>query len=419
LPNYSPRNYYMSSIFLSHSHKDKLFARKLAERLKNAGVKVWIDEAEMKVGDSLIEKIGKGIADTSYLAVILSPASVSSEWVRREVNIALTQEIKGKKKKVLPILYRPCDIPDFLSDKLYADFTNDFEEGFIQLLGTVKEERKTESGALKLGLWGGPGSGKTTYIASLLISALQMSGKRSWMIRGADRMSLDWLVTMTDNLRRGLFPNATNTIRHLSFVLESLPQSEDVNTKMYLNVTDIPGGAFSSIDGFEEYLHYMANCDGLILFLNEDTTSWEIITKNIHAMMELLGASKALPQKLAVCLTQYDEQKLFSQLREKGFLSVNGYKGRQIPFVKDARKAIIENVRDGNMIVKTLETSFIPSNIRYAAISSIGFCTPSEDKFNIDDCSNVLITTEGRRIRNESNLTPVNVWAPIAWFADS
>jgi len=57
-------------------------------------------------------------------SVILSPESVKSEWVRREVEIALNQEIKGKRVKVLPILFRKCDIPSFLLGKLYADFTD-------------------------------------------------------------------------------------------------------------------------------------------------------------------------------------------------------------------------------------------------------------------------------------------------------
>jgi hypothetical protein len=43
----------MSSIFLSHNNKDKIFTRKLARDLKYAGIKVWLDEAELKIGDSL------------------------------------------------------------------------------------------------------------------------------------------------------------------------------------------------------------------------------------------------------------------------------------------------------------------------------------------------------------------------------
>ena len=40
------------SVFLSHNHNDKPFVRKLARDLENHGVHYWIDEAEMKIGDS-------------------------------------------------------------------------------------------------------------------------------------------------------------------------------------------------------------------------------------------------------------------------------------------------------------------------------------------------------------------------------
>lgn len=113
----------MKSIFLSHSSKDKDFVRSLAEDLTSAGVQVWLDEAELHVGDSLVDKIGRAVNEMDYLGVVLSQSSISSEWVRREVEIALNHEIRGKQVKVLPILKEPCDIPPFLIGKVYADFS--------------------------------------------------------------------------------------------------------------------------------------------------------------------------------------------------------------------------------------------------------------------------------------------------------
>src|SRR5262249_53535377 len=114
----------MSSIFLSHNHADKPFVRQLAQDLQAAGVRVWLDEAELLIGDSLIEKIRQGIDEMEYLGVILSPHSVQSGWVQREVNIAMSQEIKGKRIKVLPFVIAECELPGFLEGKLYADFRN-------------------------------------------------------------------------------------------------------------------------------------------------------------------------------------------------------------------------------------------------------------------------------------------------------
>jgi signal transduction histidine kinase len=125
------------SIFLSHTWSDKPFARKLGDELRRSGAKVWIDEAEIRLGDSLIQKVGEGIDTCDYLGVILSPEAVASEWVSREVELAVNREIAGKRVIALPLLYRRCKIPIFLSSKLYADFTE--PALFLSSLNKIKE----------------------------------------------------------------------------------------------------------------------------------------------------------------------------------------------------------------------------------------------------------------------------------------
>jgi hypothetical protein len=113
-----------------------------------------VDEAEMQVGDSLLAKIETAIKEFTYLGVVLSPSSISSEWVRREVNLALTQEIQGRRVKVLPLLHSKCEIPGFLTDKIYADFTEDFNDGFDKLLARLQsdlhEEKHKQKRALEI-----------------------------------------------------------------------------------------------------------------------------------------------------------------------------------------------------------------------------------------------------------------------------
>lgn len=113
------------SIFLSHTHADKAFVRKLAADLEAHGVRYWLDGAEIKVGESLIEKIRQGLDGVDFVAAVLSPNSIASPWVQRELNVAMNQEIMGRQVKVLPLLYRQCELPGFLLGKFYADFTDD------------------------------------------------------------------------------------------------------------------------------------------------------------------------------------------------------------------------------------------------------------------------------------------------------
>ena len=128
-----------TSIFLSHNTNDKAFVRKLALDLECHGVRVWLDEAELKIGDSLIEKIRDGIDSVDYVAVILSPNSIKSRWVQKEIDVAMTLEINGQKIKILPLMLERCELPGFLLGKFYADFTEQqkYEYSFKQLINTL------------------------------------------------------------------------------------------------------------------------------------------------------------------------------------------------------------------------------------------------------------------------------------------
>ncbi|MHB8629944.1 MAG: toll/interleukin-1 receptor domain-containing protein [Aggregatilineales bacterium] len=129
-----------NSIFLSHSHDDKPFVHKLYLDLESRGIKAWLDEAEIGPGESLIAKIEKGIDEMDYLGVVLSPKSVESEWVLREVRMALTQEIAGRTIKVIPLVVENCTLPGFLLDKLFIDFRDQTERSYQKSLDILSHK---------------------------------------------------------------------------------------------------------------------------------------------------------------------------------------------------------------------------------------------------------------------------------------
>ena len=81
-------------LFISYPHEDKEFAEKLAVHLVRQKAHVWIDQWELKVGDSILEKIQSAIKTASALLVLLSKASVASEWCRRELSAGLMRELE-------------------------------------------------------------------------------------------------------------------------------------------------------------------------------------------------------------------------------------------------------------------------------------------------------------------------------------
>jgi len=115
---------------MSHSHADKPFARRLTADLRAAGHDVWIDEAEINIGDSLIEKIREGLDSVDFVVAVLSSASIESTWVTRELDIASNREIDEKRVVVLPVLREKVALPGFLRGKFYGDFT--MEESYRQ-----------------------------------------------------------------------------------------------------------------------------------------------------------------------------------------------------------------------------------------------------------------------------------------------
>lgn len=127
------------TVFLSHSSKDKPFVSRLATDLKSQGVPVWYDQWELKVGDSLSERIERGISQSGWLALVISKNSASSDWVQKELRAAQARELRDKSVFVLPIIIDDCEIPLFLLDKLYADFRASYEHGLEALLKRVLE----------------------------------------------------------------------------------------------------------------------------------------------------------------------------------------------------------------------------------------------------------------------------------------
>jgi hypothetical protein len=124
--------------FISHSSKDKPFVRKLAADLVASGVKVWLDEQNMLVGDSIPEKIAQGLAESDFFLIVVSKNSVSSPWVKRELNSAIVHEIERRKVTILPIKLDDAAMPDTINDKLYADFSHSYEDGLEKLIRSIK-----------------------------------------------------------------------------------------------------------------------------------------------------------------------------------------------------------------------------------------------------------------------------------------
>lgn len=124
-------------LFVSYSTKDREFVGRLLHDLTSGNIPIWIDTLEIKVGDSIIEAISKGIEQVEFFAIVLSPNSVNSTWVQRELNAALMKEMELKRVFILPIIHQDCEVPVFLKEKRFADFRTSYDNGLRDLLDVL------------------------------------------------------------------------------------------------------------------------------------------------------------------------------------------------------------------------------------------------------------------------------------------
>ncbi|MFB3127353.1 MAG: toll/interleukin-1 receptor domain-containing protein [Candidatus Acidiferrales bacterium] len=90
-------------IFICHASEDKdNFVRPLATALQKKGLSIWYDDFTLKVGDSLRQSIDRGLSQSRYGVVVLSPAFFGKHWPERELDGLVAKEVGGK-KVILPV----------------------------------------------------------------------------------------------------------------------------------------------------------------------------------------------------------------------------------------------------------------------------------------------------------------------------
>lgn len=90
-------------VFISHASEDKdEVVRPLAIALRDKGIKVWYDEFEMKIGDSLRRKIDKGLVNSRFGIVVISKSFIKKGWTNYELDGIITKAVSGE-QIILPI----------------------------------------------------------------------------------------------------------------------------------------------------------------------------------------------------------------------------------------------------------------------------------------------------------------------------
>jgi len=121
--------------FLSHSSKNATFANRLVEVLRAHGVRAFFSPRHILGAQQWHDEIGAALKRCDWFLLVLSPQSVASEWVKKELVYALQKN--PYRNRIVPILYKKCEADQLswtLSGFQWVDFQRDFHEGCRDLL---------------------------------------------------------------------------------------------------------------------------------------------------------------------------------------------------------------------------------------------------------------------------------------------
>ena len=163
LPSLRNEGIQFYSCFISYSHADNSFARRLHDALQGRGIRCWLDEHQILPGDKIHRAVDEGIRLWDKVLLCSSEAALTSWWVDKEVEKALMKEerlSKERGKEILAIIPLNLDgymfKPDWtdwkqqhLTTRMAPDFTGWDKDNakFEQQLEAVIKALRADAGA--------------------------------------------------------------------------------------------------------------------------------------------------------------------------------------------------------------------------------------------------------------------------------
>jgi small GTP-binding protein len=132
-------------VFLSYSSGDKAVVRKVAERLRADGLKVWFDEWVLKPGDSIPAKIEEGLERSGVLVLCMSANAFGSDWAQLEAGTFRFRDPLNQERRFIPLRLDDAPIKGALAQFLYINWRPDpagREQEYAKLLEACRPPAK-------------------------------------------------------------------------------------------------------------------------------------------------------------------------------------------------------------------------------------------------------------------------------------
>jgi len=138
-------------VFISYSSKDTTKVEQVKKIFDNSSIDFFEAEQSILLGESILNEIKSNIKSCDLFLLLWSRNSKKSEWVQKEIGIAISEE-----KSIIPvILDKKIPVPDFLKDIKYLKFDDDPEEALELLRRNVfnrAQKKAQQEGLVWLGI---------------------------------------------------------------------------------------------------------------------------------------------------------------------------------------------------------------------------------------------------------------------------
>ena len=125
--------------FISHASEDKgRFVTEFATNLRAAGIDAWVDEWEIRAGDTLVDKVfAHGIDKADVFIVVLSNTSITKPWVAEELDAGVIRRIQ-RGTRIIPVLIDDVEVPPALQHLRYSSLASLGPQGVVSdISGTL------------------------------------------------------------------------------------------------------------------------------------------------------------------------------------------------------------------------------------------------------------------------------------------
>lgn len=134
---------YHFDVFVSYRQRspDKEWVRGLlCKALREAGLSVFIDVEQFRLGEPVINEMARGVEESTYTVAVATPAYLQSSYTEFENLISQHLGLEGASHRLVVVMREACELPLRLRYKLWLPMTNEAEvaENLPRLVATLK-----------------------------------------------------------------------------------------------------------------------------------------------------------------------------------------------------------------------------------------------------------------------------------------